>query len=186
MAEEIPFWYTDALAWDNVVLGDIICPGSANSIENLSSGRKVDIKEAPGKDGASLVDQGKEPAKFTIVCTLATPQELREWSELVNRVRVKQGEAPEAFSCAHPQLAMLNITSCYVLEVSGLDHQGAGVWVGKLSCLEFIPLKGSKGGAGKVKNSEVEIRDAGFIIKNRQGRGALQESPGKTVQPPKP
>lgn len=188
MAQEIPFWYDDPLAWDNVVLGDTICPGSANAIEGISGGgRRLDAKQAKGKDGSSYTDDGRDPFKFTIVCTLATRQELREWTELVNRVQIKQGQAPEALTCSHPQLAILNITSCYVVEISGLEHEGAGVWKGKLSCMEFLPIKGSGSkGTGKVKSTSPKIEDAGFIIKNREGKGALTNSPGKTTKPPKP
>lgn len=187
MTTQVPFWYKDPLSWDNVVLGETICPGSVNSIEGISGGgRKLDSKQAKGKDGASYTDDGREPYKFTIVCTLVAEQELREWAELLGRVQIKQSQAPEAFTVSHPQLAMLNVTSCFVVETSGLEHQGSGVWQGKIHCAEFLPIKGSKGGAGKVKSTSPDIRDAGFIIKNRQGKGALNQSPGKTVKPPKP
>lgn len=71
------FWDDSPDLWDTVVLGDEALPGLARVTG--AHGRKLDVKSAPGTNGARIVDKGYQPAKVEITLKLWTKEQLDAW-----------------------------------------------------------------------------------------------------------
>ena len=147
-------WDVDGgwVAWEKVSLGGFELPGLVDV--GGSKSRKVDIKEVKGSDGATITDNGYEPAKVTIDLRIRTPEELATW-ELVFRVidPRRKGATSEPWSIAHPAVNMIGITSIFVqtIDVPKLSN---GVLSIKLQCVEWFPgPKKQRAGAGKSTGS---------------------------------
>jgi hypothetical protein len=71
------FWDESPDLWDTVYLAGDAMPGVASV--SASHGRKLDVKSAPGSNGARIVDKGYEPAKVEITLKLWTKEQLMAW-----------------------------------------------------------------------------------------------------------
>lgn len=182
----IPFWHKDRVSWDNVILGGEICPGSVNRVEGASARRQLDIKKAPGRTGATITDQGYQPAKFSVVCVITTESELQAWELFIERLRPAPDKAPAAFDVVHPELSLLGISACYVETIHQLSRGEKDIREGKIDFVEFLPLSTKANGKVK-KSSDFKIADtANPRIATRttaKGTKAKDFAPSKTIQP---
>lgn len=71
------FWDDSPDLWDTVFLDGAALPGIARV--SASHGRKLDVKSAPGMNGARIVDKGYEPAKVEITLKLWTDEQFQRW-----------------------------------------------------------------------------------------------------------
>lgn len=71
------FWDDDPELWDTVYLAGLALPGVASVTGG--HGRKLDVKSAPGRNGARIVDKGYEPAKVEIALRMWTKEQLLAW-----------------------------------------------------------------------------------------------------------
>lgn len=71
------FWDDDPELWDTVYLAGSALPGIATVTG--SHGRKLDVKSAPGSNGARIVDKGYQPAKVEIALRMWTKEQLLAW-----------------------------------------------------------------------------------------------------------
>jgi len=71
------FWDDSPELWDTVTLAGAPLPGVARVTG--AHGRKLDVKSAPGRNGARIVDKGYEPAKVEIALKLWTKEQLDAW-----------------------------------------------------------------------------------------------------------
>lgn len=74
------FWDDDPELWDTVYLAGSALPGVASVTGG--HGRKLDVKSAPGSNGARIVDKGYEPAKIEIALRMWTKEQLLAWYSL--------------------------------------------------------------------------------------------------------
>jgi hypothetical protein len=175
----VPFWDDDPDSWDNVFLGGEVLPGSLNRIENLKAGkRKTDIKTAPGTDGASIADQGYEPATFTIVIEAFFSQEVLGLQRLIAKIKPRKDKPLTAYTVTHPLLVLQEIESAYVLDIQ--TEKGSEKITCKLACIEFIPLRTAKG-SGKVKIKTKESIEEAFLKANPN---SILGSPGNSQDNP--
>lgn len=70
-------WEEDSALWDTVYLAGAPLPGLATV--SGAHGRKLDVKSAPGRNGARIIDKGYEPAKIEITLRMWTPEHLDDW-----------------------------------------------------------------------------------------------------------
>jgi hypothetical protein len=192
MSNQMPHWDNDPESWDIIFFGGQSLPGICR-IENMKAGkRKTDIKTAPGTDGASIVDQGYEPASFTIIIEATEEKDAKALEVFIQGIQAKRNKALQAYTISYPMLAACSVSSVYVLDLSLDFNKRAQTLTCKLSCVEFIPLKGSKG-SGRIQKSGLSPKDAvtqqqAAQSKQPQGGEAAQSSklPAANVKPPKP
>ncbi len=126
-------------AWDRVRLGGKDLPGLARVRGKLS--RKVDVKHAPERFGATLTDLGVAPAQFQIVLRLWTPDHLNSWELFAPFLAPPPNKRnPKPIEVEYPSLILHGIRRVYVVGIGLLEEtQVAGVWQTTLDCLEWRP-----------------------------------------------
>lgn len=93
------FWDDSPDLWDTVFLDGRALPGVARV--SASHGRKLDVKSAPGANGARIVDKGYEPAKVEITLKLWSSEQFREWMLLAPTLTFRR-EPPARRASAAP------------------------------------------------------------------------------------
>jgi hypothetical protein len=132
----VPYWGDDPDAWDYVVLGDFVLPGSQTVTASL--GRKLDTRSGAGSDGASIVDKGYQPAKVEITVRLWDRSGLTEW-EQVSPLLVARRRQRRALQIKHPSLHLLGVHWVYLEELSALKQTSPGLWEATIKCIEYAP-----------------------------------------------
>jgi hypothetical protein len=127
----MPFWYDPPAAdgrtaWDVLILGGGKVPGIARVEARL--GRRLDMKKAKGAHGASLTDEGYDPAQITITITIWEREHLDALRNFVAKLRPKSTADPAAVDVVHPQLQFLGITSIFIKEISAPRPVGQGLY----------------------------------------------------------
>jgi hypothetical protein len=131
----VPFWDDNPDAWNTLYLGGRAVPGLCTVTGR--AGRKIEPRSAPGADGASIRDQGYEPAPIEVEIRVWTSAQLEELEELLERVHPRQrGRERTPFDVVHPVLSMLGIRSAYVTAVTLPELRG-GVTSVRVSLLEW-------------------------------------------------
>lgn len=126
-------------AWDRVRIGGKDLPGLARIRGKLA--RKVDVKHAPERFGATLTDLGNAPATFQIALKLWTLDHLEQW-ELFAPFLAPPGNKrnPKPTEIEYPSLALHGIRRVYVIGIGLLEEsQTAGVWQTSIDCIEWRP-----------------------------------------------
>lgn len=131
-------WY-----WDACYLGSYRLPGIATV--DVSLGRKLDVKSAPGSDGATITDKGYEPAKVKIRCVMWTEQHKWDLTTILTALHPKHANTKQALDISHASTAMLGIRSVYIQTISGPKLGSAkGTKEIEFSCVEWMkPQKSS-------------------------------------------
>jgi hypothetical protein len=111
------YWSGDEWQWDSCALGDIILPGHVTVTGDVS--RKLDVKSAPGSDGAKITDKGYEPAKITIKCVmwLAAHKDQLKAALKVLHPR-KKGKSRDSYKIDHASTSLLGISYVYIEKIS--------------------------------------------------------------------
>lgn len=110
-------------SWDVVTLGGETLPGRC--VLRGQFARKIDVKQAPGRDGSTLTDLGYEPARIELTIWLWTEEHWEAFERLVPRIRPRPGKGMgEALDVSHPATSLYGIKSVYV-ERMGLPQDGA-------------------------------------------------------------
>jgi len=138
----IPFWENteDPLAWDTVEIAGKIFPGVA-SVRGSGLKRKVDVKKPKGSDGASLKDEGIEPAKLEITLLIYNRyfwEQLQGLMPLINPR--KKGGLRRPMSIVHPLTRLMNITNIYVDGIPIPEHDKRNGFLRfKFTAIEWFP-----------------------------------------------
>ena len=157
----LPFWYNDfdPLAWDTVRLGGLLFPGIA-SVTGPGLKRKIDVKKPKGSDGASLRDEGMEPARLEIELVIYNNTDWEDlqgkWSIITPRT---QGGLRTPLTIAHPLTRLLNINTIYIDSIPVPDFDKAdGFLTVRFSAIEWFPapkpVKAGKGAGTGTSNSD--------------------------------
>lgn len=149
----LPYWDRRdwADAWDTLVLGADIWPGIAE-ISGAGVSRKLDIKQSIGTDGATMKDEGYQPARLTISITIYSEAQWLRLQELLPKVHPrKPGGSRTPLEIYHPQSSLLGITQIYIdkIGIPKKPSAGDGLCVLEMSAVEWVPApKPVRTGAG--------------------------------------
>ncbi len=159
----IPFWINseDPLLWDTVELGNIKFPGLA-VVTGSGLRRKVDVKKPKGSDGASLRDEGYQPAEIGIELLIYNRffwEQLQNVMSLINPR--KKGGIRQPLTISHPLTELLGITRIYVKEIPvPVFDKRNGFMTVALKAIEWFPapkpVKRGKAAGTKGSNKEDE------------------------------
>lgn len=153
----LPYWDDRSWpdAWDTLVLGVDTWPGVCE-VSGAGVSRKIDVKKAKDQDGATLKDEGYQPARFTITQTIYDEDQWVLLQQLLAKVHPrKKGGPREPLEIFNPQVNFLGITQVYIDKISipKKPSAGDGLVSVDLSCIEWIPTPkpapatGGSGGA---------------------------------------
>lgn len=146
----VPFWDPGGEAanladaqepgeWDRIVIDGV--PLSAIVSIEGDKDTRIDVKESPGPDGASMSQLGVSPAPITIKLRFLTREALQEWADLVPSLQPKPGKPrPDAVAVYHPALAINGVKSLFLksLGVVRVTSPGGPAEV-VTRWLEFLP-----------------------------------------------
>lgn len=126
--------------WDTLWLGGARIPGIAR-LTGDGIARKLDVKKQKGKAGASIEDEGDEPAKFDAEIFLWNGQLLAEFESIKEDINPrKRGGKKYVLDIYHPAAAFLGIDRCYLTSIGMPDHdKRQGTVRIRLSFLEWFP-----------------------------------------------
>lgn len=162
----LPFWYNDfdPLAWDTIFLGGELFPGIAN-VTGPGLKRKVDVKKPKGSDGASLRDEGIEPARLEIELLIYN---ISDWEDLQGKLPIitprKKGGLRTPLSIVHPLTRLLGINNIYIdsIPFPELD-KSTGFLSVRFTAIEWYPapkpVKTGKAAGTSGSNKEDHISD---------------------------
>lgn len=140
-----------AYQWDALWLGGALIPGIAR-LSGDGIKRKLDVKKQKGKAGATIEDEGDEPAKFSAELLLWNGDMLAQFEEMKEDINPrKRGGKKYVLDIYHPAAAFLGIDRVYVTGISMPDHdKRQGTVKIKIDFLEWFPEPPpQKVGAGK-------------------------------------
>lgn len=124
--------------WSVAYLAGNRLPGRA-TVEG-STQRKIDVKNGPGLDGATMTHQGYEPAEVTITLLMWTEQQWADFERIIPQLQPKPGKPPAfPMGLEHPAAAVMGITRVYVEKVS-LPKEGSvpGSREVQISCKQWV------------------------------------------------
>jgi hypothetical protein len=135
-------WVGDSdLLWDTLILGGEVWPGLP-TVESTSS-RSVDAQKKKGDDGASLVDQGYEPAKVKITIRVWLREQWEELQRLLATIHPrKKGGIRTPVDIMHPETQLKGVRQIYFTTI-GTATPGRGAEHGSmtitLDAIEWFP-----------------------------------------------
>ena len=114
---EADYWAGDEWQWDSCQLGDMILPGHVTVTGDVS--RKLDVKSAPGSDGAKITDKGYEPAKIAIKCVMWLAAHKDQLKAVLKYLHPrKKGKTRDAYAISHAATELMGIKSVYIEKIS--------------------------------------------------------------------
>ncbi len=136
----LPWWGgADADAWDTITINGYAIVGKV-TVTGQGPRKKLDVRSAPGSDGARLVDKGYEPAELDIRFAWWTEQHVDDYRWLVGQAHPRRPGQRVALDVAYPSLAALGITRVVVKSLSPLEPEGTpGVMMCTLAVIEHAP-----------------------------------------------
>jgi len=154
----------DVSDWDTIFLAGVRWPGIA-SVEGKGISRRLDIKRSKGSDGAKIVDQGNDPAEFSIVILIYNQGDWVELQRLLPTVSPRRPGGPRSpIGVVYPSLQVLGVSTCYIkgVPVFALDKSTQQLTV-TLQAIEWIPRpkKLKKGSGTKNGKATNEIQSIG-------------------------
>lgn len=188
----IPFWENteDPLVWDTVEIAGKKFPGVA-TIRGPGLKRKIDVKKPKGSDGASLKDEGIEPAKLEITLLIWNRF---FWEQLQGLIPIitprKKGGARRPTTIVHPLTRLLNITNIYIdgIPIPEHDKQNGFLRV-KFTAIEWFPAPkpvrkaAGSGGSNKADNKHGAVESTFTASSPEEVESNFnQNDPAQTVE----
>lgn len=132
--------YRQAAQWDDLFFQGEKMPGVAR-VSGDGIKRKIDLKRAKGKAGASVTDEGDEPGRGTIELELWTAE---QWQEMLRRLPEvnprTRGGVKNVVDVSHPLLDFLGISRVYITDIRIPSHdKRAGRLRVQFGFLEWFP-----------------------------------------------
>lgn len=142
----VPYWGESTLEWDVAIVDRwyffVRDP-------DFGAGRKIDVKSAPGVDGASLTDQGYEPTPLKLTLVLFRTGHLEQFAELVERFKPRPGkDGPPPLIISHAALVLFGLSKFAVKRIGAPKSAGPQIKEATLELVEWFP-EGKKTGGGK-------------------------------------
>src|SRR5688500_9115126 len=148
-------------AWNTVQLGDIILPGVC-TVTGFDAGQDVDVKKQKGSDGATLEDNGKDPAEGKIEAQINEAL-WPAWQKIIAKIHPRMpGAARAPREIIHPKPNILGIRDIYVRKISIQGPTARGGMKITIDCIEWCPKpKSVKKAAGKPDTAAQQSIGAG-------------------------
>lgn len=127
----------DRGGWDRVQLGSIWLPGLATV--TVTTGRAVDSKKTKGKDGATLTDNGSEPAKVQIDLWIGKRADWSIWCAVYPQINPRRaGAIRNPLQLSHPGANFAGVQNVYVKGITLQPPTSKGGMRIKIDCEEWF------------------------------------------------
>ena len=123
--------------WDVINIAAFVLP--CTELPKAEVGRKLDSRSAPGSDGGTLVDKGRDLATVALSVRLWTEEHFRLWDALVQQILPRPGRTRDAIGVEHPALRQLGITSIVVEKIGSVEYEGRGLFKASIKAMEYRP-----------------------------------------------
>lgn len=134
----VPFIHDETDTWDGLSLGGTQVDGLCDV--KIDRAKKLDIKSAGGSDGATITDQGYEPAKVTISIRVWTADQWTSLQGLIELIEPAPAKKPAApLLIAHPAATVRKVKAVSIKSVKGPDIGSDGATTIVLECIEWFP-----------------------------------------------
>ncbi len=149
----------------------------------------IDVKKAPGRNGATITDLGRSLGRFTITLVLWSASQWDDFKKVRGMLQpLSRSGSLQALKVSHPAINALGIDSLYFTRV-GVPHPGSrvGTFEVELECLEFrLPQKTSGGGAQTPKRDFTTLDPKAPNFSTSDGRQirVKANAPSKTNKGP--
>ena len=132
----IPHWYDPDSGWDQLYLGTVAMPG-VWKVE-CSVSYAVDVKKGKGLAGATMTDEGYEPAKVTMMGRFL-PSHLGDWAEAVRALSPRQrSKQRPPLKVRHPNAQIHGVENVYLLGIGSVEID-RGIGSVKVDAIEWFP-----------------------------------------------
>ncbi len=151
--------------WDSVYIAGVKWPGLA-SVEGKGIARRLDVKRSKGSDGARIVDQGNDPAEFSIKILVYKKEDWVELQRLLPTVSPRRPGGPRSpIGIVYPSLQVLGVSTCYIKQVPVFELDKATQQMTViLQAIEWIPrpkkLKKGSGTTREIESIGVDQKEA--------------------------
>lgn len=158
----IPYWEDQPEIYDRLIVGDFVFDPTAVTISGDGLSNKIDIKPAPGTDGATETYQGYEPGKIEVEWLIYDQASWDLYQAMIDVIKPRVGKtAPQPVDISHPLLEVQDLRKFSVLKIPPLHRDKPGIYKAKLSVVEWFD-KAVASGTGvppKPKNGTPSIFD---------------------------
>ena len=114
----LPHWDDRSEEWDTITLGSYVLPGVWD-VEDGNVKRVLDIKKAPGRDGATIKDEGYENGRLRLVGQLISNDDWKALQVVMRKLHPrKKGTASQLLRIVHPKSALMGIHTVTLSEIS--------------------------------------------------------------------
>lgn len=154
-----PFWQSadeaSASQWMLLQVGEVVVPGLTYVEGNLT--RDVQVKKAKGKDGATITDNGYQPASFSTVTQIWSDSQWDEYQRTVVPLLDprKKGKERTAHRLSHPSLTVAGVREAYLVETQVPRPGEDGILYLTHKWLEYIPKPKPKGPIGRARRKGI-------------------------------
>lgn len=133
-----PYFGSTIGDWDTITIGPLVFGRTKIVIEGGAE-YKIDVKPAPGLDGASEKLIGYEPAKISVTIEIWNDDLMAGWAKLVSIYKPKPGKTkPVPVTVDHPLLRMYSVSRFYVTATPLPKALGNQSYEGRLMLLEYF------------------------------------------------
>lgn len=162
----LPHWEDPGLAWDRLVLGDIMVPG----VWEIDSGGiecVLDKKKTKGKNGASIKDQGTEPTKLSCRGQFYSRQEWATMQEVVEYLRPRSATGKAGpLTISHPVASFLGVKVVVVKRIGVPKLNNNGIAEMQIELLEYVKPKAA-GVTDKIKAAREKFESFKATLANK-------------------
>lgn len=135
-----PYWQDNTdVSWDLLVIADLEFVGFATLIGGMD--RDIQIKKPKGADGATMTDNGYNPAKFSITLKLV---EQVDWdayqNDLLPQIHPRRkGGSRTPVIVTHPAINVNGVSRVYFTQIGMPEIGSDKIATVKLQCVEWFP-----------------------------------------------
>ncbi len=131
-----PYWDDNPIAWDAPILNGERMPGVWKI--RLPVERILDIKHAPGNDGARITDKGYKLAPLDMEVQIADAETWKRIQGFIDKYHPKKkGGVREPISISHPETDVLKISKIYIHKIGPMTIDN-GIMEMTLHAVEWV------------------------------------------------
>lgn len=168
-------------SWDRVVIGGRTWPGIAKV--TISGSTKLDVKTAPGANGATITFQGNEPKKISIEVSVWTAEQWTEIQECIAQIEPSASKGGgDSFDIGHPVAYLRGVKAIMIDSVDGPSFDTVGVAKFSIKAVEYFPPPKKK--ATKTPDKPKDQANAHDNWVETNGTGPSEDLPPPGIAAP--
>lgn len=147
--------WTSPGSFRTLYLGGMAAPGiipAKGGISGFAIKRKIDKKEAKGKDGATTTDTGEVPIEGAIKLHIYTQAQFQAYYAFLDMAAAARA-ASKALDVVHPTINAAGVSAVLIEELGALLHEQNFLWSYELKLVKWLAKPPDGGGTPKGAQS---------------------------------